>query len=177
MDLICFDFINSNWYKLKDNIEPFGNEEWVNRFLNKWEMGHILLPTDELLAVIVRLRYLLTDIVEKIQLSGDIEEKDINSFNDFMALTSVYRKIDNNEGKYRINYIPASYDWNWIISYIANSFGELICNYDITNIKICENTECKFVFYDSSKNHSKRWCCDTCRNLIKVRRFRAKQSI
>ncbi|MCL6580471.1 MAG: CGNR zinc finger domain-containing protein [Firmicutes bacterium] len=41
--------------------------------------------------------------------------------------------------------------------------------------KVCANADCGWLFYDDSRNRSRRWCDGRyCGNLIKVRRFRAK---
>jgi predicted RNA-binding Zn ribbon-like protein len=43
-------------------------------------------------------------------------------------------------------------------------------------LKACENVDCFWVFYDNSRNRTRRWCDSRgCGNLIKVRRFRAKR--
>ena len=42
-------------------------------------------------------------------------------------------------------------------------------------LKLCRSDECRWVFYDRSKNHSSRWCrMESCGNREKARRFRQK---
>ena len=44
-------------------------------------------------------------------------------------------------------------------------------------LKLCGSDECRWVFYDRSKNHSSRWCTmKSCGNREKARRFRARNS-
>jgi predicted RNA-binding Zn ribbon-like protein len=39
-----------------------------------------------------------------------------------------------------------------------------------------ENADCLWVYYDDTRNRSKRYCDDkACGNLMKVRRFRARK--
>ncbi|TMC65135.1 MAG: CGNR zinc finger domain-containing protein [Chloroflexota bacterium] len=38
----------------------------------------------------------------------------------------------------------------------------------------CENPDCRWVYYDESANQNRRWCEDSCANLMRVRRFRAR---
>lgn len=174
MDLICLDFINSKWYKEQDSIEPFTKQEWVNGFLITWNLATLPIAEQEDLRELINLRSLLISIVENIQEKGSISREYIDKLNNFMSKTPVYRKIEACEKKLALDYECSFYNWKYVINRILGSFAELICNYNIDNIKVCENSSCRFVFYDLSKNHSKRWCCDTCRNLIKVRNFRAK---
>jgi predicted RNA-binding Zn ribbon-like protein len=43
-------------------------------------------------------------------------------------------------------------------------------------LKICENEECAWAFYDSSRNRSGSWCrMGACGNRIKNRAYRARQ--
>jgi predicted RNA-binding Zn ribbon-like protein len=63
-----------------------------------------------------------------------------------------------------------------VLSEIASSFVELLARGDSDRLKVCDNPECRFVFYDASKNRSRRWCAHTtCGNRHKVRRFRERQ--
>jgi predicted RNA-binding Zn ribbon-like protein len=68
--------------------------------------------------------------------------------------------------------IPIGSDLDLIIFEIVFSFAELITKYDIKRVKFCKNLECRWIFYDESRNHTRRWCDNTCATLMKVRRFR-----
>ncbi|HYT13824.1 MAG TPA: CGNR zinc finger domain-containing protein [Candidatus Nitrosopolaris sp.] len=44
-----------------------------------------------------------------------------------------------------------------------------------TRLKLCGSPTCRWAFYDSSRNHSSRWCTmATCGNRQKARRFRER---
>lgn len=46
-----------------------------------------------------------------------------------------------------------------------------------SQLKLCHNPDCRWVFVDRSKNHSRRWCeMGTCGNRAKVRRYRRRQA-
>jgi predicted RNA-binding Zn ribbon-like protein len=46
-----------------------------------------------------------------------------------------------------------------------------------TRIKTCARPRCRWAFYDTSKNRSRRWCSmDSCGNLMKNRDYRARRS-
>jgi predicted RNA-binding Zn ribbon-like protein len=46
---------------------------------------------------------------------------------------------------------------------------------DWGRLKLCSSGECRWAFYDRSKNHSSRWCTmASCGNREKARRFRAQ---
>jgi predicted RNA-binding Zn ribbon-like protein len=44
-------------------------------------------------------------------------------------------------------------------------------------LKLCTDDDCRWVFFDRSKNHSSRWCSmESCGNRAKARRFRQKRA-
>jgi predicted RNA-binding Zn ribbon-like protein len=45
-------------------------------------------------------------------------------------------------------------------------------------LKLCTDDECRWAFFDRSKNHSSRWCTmESCGNRAKARRFRQKRAL
>lgn len=62
---------------------------------------------------------------------------------------------------------------------VADSASELLCHGDLTLIRKCQNPRCILYFYDTTKNHTRRWCSmSVCGNRTKVaahhRRSRGK---
>ncbi len=52
---------------------------------------------------------------------------------------------------------------------VAESACDLLCYADLTLVKKCENPICVLFFYDTTKNHSRRWCSmSVCGNRMKV---------
>jgi predicted RNA-binding Zn ribbon-like protein len=48
---------------------------------------------------------------------------------------------------------------------------------DWERLKLCTDDNCRWVFYDRSKNHSSRWCSmASCGNRAKARRFRKRRA-
>ncbi|MBI1877995.1 MAG: CGNR zinc finger domain-containing protein [Chloroflexi bacterium] len=59
-----------------------------------------------------------------------------------------------------------------LLTPIAEAAGDLLCQADFSLIKKCENPECILYFYDTSKNHVRRWCSmSLCGNRMKVAAF------
>jgi predicted RNA-binding Zn ribbon-like protein len=58
-----------------------------------------------------------------------------------------------------------------VAQYAANFFATA----DYSAIRKCENSNCILFFYDTSKNHSRRWCSmNLCGNRAKVSAFRQR---
>lgn len=58
---------------------------------------------------------------------------------------------------------------------LARSVEELLLSDDMQRLRACENHECRWLFLDTSKNHTRRWCdMKLCGNRMKARRFKAQ---
>src|SRR5207244_1417681 len=78
--------------------------------------------------------------------------------------------------KFELEMVPLARDWRWVMAEIAASFADLLAKHDSKRLKICENPNCRWIFYDESKSRTRRWCTNNkCANLWKVRRFRARK--
>jgi predicted RNA-binding Zn ribbon-like protein len=61
----------------------------------------------------------------------------------------------------------------WILS---QSVGDLLFSEQITQMRTCDVSTCRWLFLDTSKNHSRRWCnMKVCGNRVKARRFQARR--
>jgi predicted RNA-binding Zn ribbon-like protein len=61
----------------------------------------------------------------------------------------------------------------WILS---RSASELIMSQPLDRIRACGAETCRWLFLDTSKNHTRRWCkMEVCGNRMKARRFQARR--
>lgn len=60
----------------------------------------------------------------------------------------------------------------WVLSL---NVARLMFSDDMHRLRECENPECRWLFLDTSKNHTRRWCdMKICGNRMKARRFKAQ---
>lgn len=60
----------------------------------------------------------------------------------------------------------------WLLS---RSTGALLTSDQMEMLRECGNPECRWLFLDTSKNHTRRWCdMKICGNRMKARRFKAQ---
>ena len=60
----------------------------------------------------------------------------------------------------------------WMLSL---SVAELMTSDEMHKLRECGNAECRWLFLDTSKNHTRRWCdMKICGNRMKARRFKAQ---
>jgi predicted RNA-binding Zn ribbon-like protein len=58
---------------------------------------------------------------------------------------------------------------------LALSASELMTSEAADRVRACNNPECRWLFLDTSKNHTRRWCdMKVCGNRMKARRFKAR---
>lgn len=57
---------------------------------------------------------------------------------------------------------------------LAQSASDLLIAEAAQRVRACANLECRWLFLDTTKNHTRRWCdMKICGNRMKVRRFKA----
>ena len=59
---------------------------------------------------------------------------------------------------------------------LAMSAADLMTSEAVDRVRACDNAECRWLFLDTSKNHTRRWCdMKVCGNRMKARRFKAQR--
>lgn len=106
------------------------------------------------------------------------QQDDLNILNSELEIASRHLKLTFHQDQY---------DWEWeypadaldqILWPITRSAAEILDSTMIQRIGICEDETCGWLFYDTSKNHSRRWCdMDDCGNRAKARRHYARKKV
>jgi len=89
-------------------------------------------------------------------------------------------------GRLRVAAGRKGFDWTWAgadaaldqaLGPIARAAADLLTSPGLLErVRQCEGERCGWLFVDSTKNHSRRWCVmSDCGNVAKARRFRLKQ--
>lgn len=59
---------------------------------------------------------------------------------------------------------------------IAQSSAQLLTSSAMDHVRMCGSETCRWLFHDTSKNHSRRWCdMKICGNRMKARRFQHRR--
>jgi predicted RNA-binding Zn ribbon-like protein len=79
-----------------------------------------------------------------------------------------------------------NFAWQWhahdlsldrVVWSVTLSAADLVTQGDLTRLRQCEGDDCGWIFEDTSRNRSRRWCeMRDCGNIAKVRRFRTRQT-
>jgi predicted RNA-binding Zn ribbon-like protein len=175
---LALELINSQWWfgrgaeGLTDRLD---DPAWVDEFLARWDLSAAGRPAARDKSKLVELRRLLRAMFTTLAEGRPVSGADVETLNRFIERGVYYRRVTT-DGAHRVELVPAHSDWRWVLAEIAASFGELLADGDPSRLKECENPECRWAFYDASKNRRRRWCDPTqCGNVHKVRQFRARQ--
>lgn len=179
MELACLDLLNSDWHDWRrpgQRADRLESPEWVARFLGRWNLA-VPQPMDaRTRKMLAELRSALRRLVNDFRSAKPLRPADVARLNAAVAAAPVCRRLHQEGGRCRLAIEPVSRDWTWVAAEIAASFSDLVERGDPGRLKVCDNPDCLWVFYDESKNRSRRWCDGSdCGNLTKVRRFRARQ--
>ncbi len=83
----------------------------------------------------------------------------------------------------RLKVIPSgdTYHWSWVVGQddldymlwpVVRSAADLLTSDDLRRVRRCAREGCDWLFVDSSKNHSRRWCTmNVCGSRVKARRY------
>ena len=97
------------------------------------------------------------------------------------AIGAINREIKNQSGAIEVRKTEDGFekifraDWSQprqLLAPVAESAADLLCYGNSAYLKKCESDECVLYFYDTTKNHTRRWCSMAgCGNRAKAAAF------
>lgn len=177
MEFPFTDLLHSNWHDYRKSgpaEDRLDDPEWMKNFLDTWELPSDA-PSAGQIAELKSLRAVIGDIVRDNAAGRAPSEKDMERLKGYIENSKLQYAFKAGPGEYKLDVVPQKRDWNWVLNRVALSFAEVLASDNLKSVKMCENKDCRWVFYDETKNRSRRWCDTTCGNLIKVREFRKRR--
>ena len=170
------DLVNSEewdtWGKPTDWLE---DPSWLPFFLDQWRFdapGRQSFPKVKL----KHLRRTLRKSCEAIFSGRPVSDQELRDLNTALNVPGKRQLIHGQNGL-QVQFVPRSAGWDWIMAQIALTFATQLSEEGKTRIKICQNEDCRWVFYDATKAQTRRWCSDkVCGNRERVRRARARMA-
>ena len=106
------------------------------------------------------------------------EEQDLQAFNLVLGMTLAHAKLIPGTEAYRWSWSAQQADllnrtW-WLVVRVA---AELLTSPELLDrLGQCADPECGWLFLDTSRNHTRKWCdINDCGNRAKQRRFQSKK--
>jgi predicted RNA-binding Zn ribbon-like protein len=99
------------------------------------------------------------------------------------SLKTLERSIQTARLRHQLRWKQARLEWEWKEndpelprSLLSLSAADLMISDALHRVRACHNPECRWLFLDTSKNHTRRWCdMKVCGNRMKARRFKAQR--
>ena len=177
MKILCIDFVNGEWYKTHEIFkEPLKDEKWILNFNKTWDLNiESCLEEEEQIKTLLDLRTLLSKMIYANCKKEEIDLNDLKILNKYMESYKFKKNIIVENNQYKIINSPVENTGDILIYEIISSFFLLISENKFDRLNFCKNPDCRWIFYDESKNKTRKWCDNTCASLMKVRRYREKQ--
>lgn len=100
-----------------------------------------------------------------------VQGEDLQQFNALLGETMRHARLEPG---------VSGFAWDWSsegdqlalpLWYIVRDAANLLTSPELTRVRICASSDCNWLFLDSSKNRSRRWCdMKSCGNRAKARR-------
>jgi len=190
---LSLDFTNTlEWRKRSEPIEYLSGYAdlllWGNivGLLKKEEVESLLeqshLIQDEVNAIYNRaitLREALYRMFSAIANTSQPALADVSVLNTELAIALSHRTIEWTDQGFQWGWEQANNHLDSLLWHVATSAAELLTSDLLERVGECQGIDCGWLFIDTSKNHSRRWCnMDSCGNRAKARRhYKRKQLV
>ena len=125
------------------------------------------------------LRAVLRAMAERLAAGKSAGQGALDEINRVLAQETGYNQLVRSADGYAFHFQPAQREAIHLLTPIAKSAAELLRDSDPLRIRKCGNPVCGLYYYDTSKNHTRRWCSmAVCGNRMKAAAFyqRAQKS-
>jgi len=101
----------------------------------------------------------------------------IKKLNQHIQNAQANRTLKWDQSRLELSWIGTEADAQLPLWLLAQSAADLLTGETMQRLRSCDNPECRWLFLDTSKNHTRRWCdMKLCGNRMKARRFKAQHS-
>jgi predicted RNA-binding Zn ribbon-like protein len=88
---------------------------------------------------------------------------------------ALHRRLTQAHGQLAWTWSGAEQQAEFPLWKLAQAASDLLVSSDAERVKDCGDPTCRWLFLDTSKNHTRRWCdMKTCGNRMKARRHQAR---
>jgi predicted RNA-binding Zn ribbon-like protein len=175
---LCLDFINTAFRRRDVAIELLGSAAELRRWLYLAEgvTGMSLCPDDSawdegygerVLPRAIALRTALRDLILSVLEGAPAATAALETVNAVLRDNPAYAQITWDGEGFKKSISVRHPDDRWLVA-IARDALDLFCDSDLSLLRQCENSTCVRVFYDTTKNHRRRWCVEKCGSKSKA---------
>jgi predicted RNA-binding Zn ribbon-like protein len=171
---LCLDFVNTEI--MKDGQRTDLTPDWDAMkawFTEAGLMEDTSRKEQEEAAVetALSLRTALRVMAQALSGGETVPQASLDTVNAVLAQNRGTRQVvrDEQTGSFQERFINDSSGIAALLAPIAQDTVDLLCNGEHTYVRQCENPQCILFFYDTTKNHGRRWCrMNACGNRAKA---------
>jgi len=175
---LCLDFINTACQRRGTDLEFLGNVEELIHWLRSAEIVHkrpLMGDSEEWsvehgetrLAQAKELRAALHDIAQSVLHKQAVPASALRVLNATLQDHPTYSQVSEQEGGFTETTSIAHRSDAWLAA-IAQDAVDLLCHSDLSLLRQCECPTCVRKFFDTTKNHRRRWCVEKCGSAPKA---------
>ncbi len=184
--LLCLDFVNTvedrpdaHPHELLNSYHDLVSWSQQAHVLTEQE-AHGLLEKAACLAVeastvlerAVAIREAIFRIFKSIAKDASPEEYDLVTLSAAVADAQVHARIVPGVDGFTWDWISDENNLDRMLWPVVRSAADLLTSDELDDVRVCASETCNWLFMDTSKNHSRRWCdMKSCGNRAKARRF------
>jgi len=177
----CLDFVNTALIAARGRADPIqdfdGLLSWLHDAglidaaqrkvaLQKWSKGREA-QLAYARALLFRMR--LAEIAERLASRKQVPKPGLDAINEQLQSLATRAKLKRGKSGFVARFETDLTEPRQLIVPLAQSAADLLCNGDLSLVKRCANPSCSLYFYDTSKNHTRRWCSmETCGSRVKM---------
>ena len=187
----CLDFVNTLDWRGADHPEEFLH---TYQDLVAWSRHAGTISTKEariimqqskkrpskqtkVLGKAIKLRETIYRIFASLAEGRPATAKDLSAFNKFLARTMQNSQIVRTKDGYNWDSKGEMAKLDWILNPLIRSAADLLVSDELKRVKKCGDPVCGWLFLDTSRNKSRRWCnMSSCGNRAKASRFYKKRT-
>jgi predicted RNA-binding Zn ribbon-like protein len=129
------------------------------------------------LARAIRLREALFRISKSLLGRSLPDERDVDVLRNELSIAKARERLVRNGRQFVWAWDPSGDALDAPLWRVARSAADLFTSPELKKLRQCGGDECGWMFLDTSRNHSRRWCdMKDCGNRAKVRRFRRREN-
>jgi len=135
--------------------------------------------TSEFLLETITFRNTLREMAETIAEGKEISNTAVTAVNEQLQKQSGFTEIEKTENGFEKRFRFDLSEPSKLLQPIAESAADFLCYGNFEFLRKCESSVCVLYFYDTTKNHKRRWCSmNACGNKAKAAAFykRKKQA-
>ena len=131
----------------------------------------------QVLKIALNFREMLRGMILDAERGAGIKPAVIEAINLIMKEENGYAEVIRTDEGFEKRFRADFSDPGRLLAPIAEAAADLLCYGNLAYLKKCEGADCVLHFYDTTKNHSRRWCTmAACGNRAKAAAFYQRRS-